>query len=59
MRVAGRPLSWLIVALVVFLLWRAPGPMSAILGGLGGIFLAIGNGLASFLSNVTKRPLSK
>jgi hypothetical protein len=57
MKVMGRPLAWAIVAIVVYLLWRAPQPMSAILGGIGHIFAAIGHGFAVFLSKLTGKPL--
>jgi hypothetical protein len=57
MKVIGRPLAWAIVAIVVYLLWRAPQPMSAVLGGIGHIFAAIGHGFAVFLSKLTGKPL--
>lgn len=56
MRIVGRPLFWLVIALVVFLFWKAPEPMSAVLGGLGHVFGAIGNGLAKFLGSMTHKP---
>jgi hypothetical protein len=52
-RLAGRPLFYLILALVVFLLWKAPLAMSALLADLGHIFGAIGNGLAQFFGSFT------
>jgi hypothetical protein len=57
MKIAGRPLFWLIIALLVFLFWKAPQAMSAVLGGLGRAFIAIGNGLAAFFSALTHKSL--
>lgn len=56
-RIAGRPLFWLAIAILVFLEWKAPQPMGALWGGLGRLFIAIGNGLAQFLSALTHLPL--
>jgi hypothetical protein len=44
---------WRWLALVVFIVWRAPLAVSALLGDLGHIFGAIGNGFAQFLSSFT------
>jgi hypothetical protein len=57
MKVSGRPLFWFIIALILFLFWKAPGPMSAVLGGIAGGFASIGNGVAAFLSSLTGKPL--
>ena len=57
MRIAGRPLFWFIIALLVFLFWRAPQAMSAVLGALGHAFVAIGDGFAAFFSALTHKPL--
>jgi hypothetical protein len=57
MKVSGRPLFWFIIALILFLFWKAPGPMSAVLGGIAGGFASIGNGVATFLSSLTGEPL--
>jgi hypothetical protein len=57
MRISGRPLFWFVVVMLVFLFWRAPQQMSAVLGGLGQAFFVIGNGIASFLANLTNIPL--
>jgi hypothetical protein len=57
MKISGRPLFWFVVALILFLFWRAPGPMSAVLGGIVQGFASIGDGVAKFLSEVTEEPL--
>jgi hypothetical protein len=57
MKISGRPLFWIAIALILFLFWRAPGPMSAVLGGIGHGFAAIGNGVATFLSSITGKPI--
>ncbi|HEY2443773.1 MAG TPA: hypothetical protein VGI31_11600 [Streptosporangiaceae bacterium] len=56
MKIAGRPLFWLIIALLVFLFWKAPEPMSAALSGLGHAFAVIGDGLAKLLGSMTHKP---
>lgn len=50
---AGSPGFWLILALVVFLIWKAPLAVSALLEDLGHIFAAIGDGLAGFITSFT------
>ena len=55
--ILARPLYWFIAALVVFELWHAPEPMSAVLGAIGHAFLLIGEGIGSFLSALTHKPL--
>ncbi|WP_380118131.1 hypothetical protein [Dactylosporangium cerinum] len=57
MNVSGRPLFWVILALILFLFWKAPGPMSAVLGGIASGFASVGNGVAAFLSSLTGEPL--
>jgi hypothetical protein len=57
MKVSGRPLFWFVIALVLFLFWRAPGPMSAMLGGIAHGFASIGNGVATFLSSLTGKSI--
>jgi hypothetical protein len=57
MKISGRPLFWFLIALILFLFWKAPGPMSAVLGGIGGTFAAIGTGFAKFLSNLTGKSI--
>ena len=57
MKISGRPLFWFLIALILFLFWKAPGPMSAVLGGIGGTFAAIGSGFAKFLSSLTGKSL--
>lgn len=56
MRIAGRPIFWFIVALILFLFWKASEPMSALLGGIGHAFSVIGNGFATFLGSMTHKP---
>jgi hypothetical protein len=50
--IAMRPLGWLILALVVYLVYKSPSDASAILGGLGHVFVAIGNALEVFIHKV-------
>lgn len=57
MKISGRPLFWFIIALLLFLFWKAPDPMSAVLGGLASAFVSIGNGVAEFLSSLTGKSL--
>lgn len=57
MRISGRPLFWFVIVMLVFLFWRAPQQMSAVLGGLGHAFVTIGDGIASFLGSLTNTPL--
>ncbi|MGO9078300.1 MAG: hypothetical protein ACLQDY_04585 [Streptosporangiaceae bacterium] len=56
MRIAGRPLFWLIAALVIFLLWRAPEQVSGLLAAIGHLFAAIAEGIARFLGAIVGRP---
>ena len=57
MKISGRPLFWLIIALILFLFWKAPRPMSAVLGGIAGGFASFGDGVATILSSLTGEPL--
>ena len=57
MKISGRPLFWLIIVMLVFLFWRAPDQMSAVLGGIGGAFVAVAEGIAAFLGSLTDTPL--
>jgi hypothetical protein len=46
------------IVMVLFLFWRAPQQMSAVLSGLGHAFVALGEGIAKFLGELTHKPLS-
>lgn len=52
MRVAATPLRWLVLAFVVYLFYKSPQAMSNILGDLGRLFVAIGNGLETAIDKV-------
>jgi ABC-type transport system involved in multi-copper enzyme maturation permease subunit len=56
MTIIGRPLYWFAIVMLVFLFWRAPQQMSAVLGGIGTAFVAIGDGIASFIAELTNTP---
>jgi hypothetical protein len=56
MTIIGRPLYWFVIVMLVFLVWRAPEQMSAVLGGIGSAFVAIGDGFAAFLGELTNTP---
>jgi hypothetical protein len=53
MTIIGRPLYWLVIVMLVFLVWRAPQQMSAVLGGIGSAFMAVGDGIATFIAELT------
>ena len=53
MKISGRPLFWFLIALTLFLFWKAPQTMSNLLSGIGGLFVGIGNGVAQFLGQLT------
>jgi hypothetical protein len=52
--IAMKPLGWLILALVVYLVYKSPTTASAILGGFGHLFVTVGNGLEVFLDDIRK-----
>ncbi len=54
MTIIGRPLYWFVIVMLVFLVWRAPEQMSAVLGGIGSAFMAIGDGIAAFITELTE-----
>jgi hypothetical protein len=58
MKISGRPLFWFMIVMVLFLFWRAPQQMSAVLSGLGYAFVALGEEIAKFLAELTHKPLS-
>jgi hypothetical protein len=55
--ISGRPLFWFVLVLLIYLVWRAPQQMSAALGALGTAFVAIGEGMAAFIGNLTNTPV--
>jgi hypothetical protein len=46
-------LTYLCVALAVYVIWKSPSAASAGIGELGHAFTALGNGLEGILSGVT------
>jgi|tagenome__1003787_1003787.scaffolds.fasta_scaffold20904079_3 hypothetical protein len=53
MRISGRPFFWFVVVIVVLLVWRAPQEMSAVLSGIGNVFVSITDGIAAFIHALT------
>ena len=49
MNIKGGPIFWFVLAIVVYLIYKAPTDVSRILGAAGHAFVAIGNGAQSFL----------
>jgi hypothetical protein len=49
-------LTYLSVALAVYVIWKSPAAASAGLGELGHAFAALGNGVEAILSAVTGKP---
>ena len=49
MNIKGGPIFWFVLAIVVYLIYKAPTDVSRILGAAGHAFVAIGNGVQSFL----------
>jgi hypothetical protein len=52
MKVSATPVRWLALAFVVYLFYKSPQAMSHILGDLGRLFVAIGNGLETAIDKV-------
>lgn len=49
MKITGGPIFWFVLAIVVYLIYKAPNDVSRILAAAGHAFVAIGNGTQSFL----------